>query len=263
MSLPCTGCRRRATAPAARPSNAAAPPPGDDPRVSRAWPIKPGRPHVRQGRDAAAASTRRPVRPRSDMAPSQREPRPTVCGWRLRAAAPRKPRRARGDLSSHSCASPRCTVIASSPWPLSAISKSKIAVDETKVTRNVALALPARTKATAPASSAALQPRIGQLAGHRVLCLAAPWRPVAGSCGSVISPPQGTTLHHTDHAAPSRPHVNTIERQSLRLARPLGAGAGMVTIMVATVRHWGRQAVQIPGTATFLKTCGAATVLSG
>lgn len=61
-------------------------------------------------------------------------------------------------------------VMASSPWPLSAISKSKIAVDEAKMTTNVALALPARTRATAPASSAALQPRIRQLAGHRALC---------------------------------------------------------------------------------------------
>lgn len=40
-------------------------------------------------------------------------------------------------------------------------------------------------------------------------------------------------------------------------------GRGVVTVMLATVWHCGRQAVQMPGTATFLKTCGAATVLSG
>jgi hypothetical protein len=52
-------------------------------------------------------------------------------------------------------------------------------------------------------------------------------------------------------------------RRMSRRVPTLGAGMGMVTVMVVTVRYYRRQAVQMPGTATFLKTCGAATVLSG
>src|SRR5690348_4504984 len=84
-------------------------------------------------------------------------------------------------------------VMASSPWPLSAISKSKIAVDEAKMTRNVALALPARTRATAPASSAALRPSTaGRLRpAHPATPVTAP--PPRAPGGLLRQPGAGTT----------------------------------------------------------------------